>query len=522
MAKILFINPIVREEDKPKHIPYGIALLASIAMQKGHLVQVYDANAWRAGFDVLEQACAADDWDVIAIGGLTTTYRFIKRAARIAKSVAPRAYLIAGGGFITSMPSEIMSWLSEIDLGVIGEAFLTFPEVLEKIDQRDFDFSKTLGVCYRDCDGRPVLTEVRPNVRNLDSLPYPAWDLLPLDIYFANSQLLFSEEAYTSRRRMDVNASFGCSLACRYCWHLGTIGDMVVERNESGKNDVRFSYGRNIRYHSPGYIVEMVRTLRDKYDVDFISFIDENLMTMDSFSNHSWLQEISRLWIESGLQPTCRRDGVAHDRSCRGVHWSGTSHATLARKDVLEAMSKAGCSNLVYGIESYDAEILKNLGKGTTVKNNKECLRLCLESGISPIPNIIIGFPEESFRSVRNTITALRELGIHAKPHFATPYPGSEWYYTYKASIIQQYGGNLEAFIEDLGDATKITAVISHRFSSLQLLGLQQIVADRDLRLLDQAEAHWGCADSVTHPIAVPRPSFNFIRKKIRAPIAGD
>ena len=46
MAKILFINPVVREEDDPKHIPYGIALLASIAIEKGHQVQVYDANAW--------------------------------------------------------------------------------------------------------------------------------------------------------------------------------------------------------------------------------------------------------------------------------------------------------------------------------------------------------------------------------------------------------------------------------------------------------------------------------------------
>jgi anaerobic magnesium-protoporphyrin IX monomethyl ester cyclase len=49
MAKILFVNPVIREEDQPKHIPYGMALLAAIAMDKGHLVQIYDANAWRKG-----------------------------------------------------------------------------------------------------------------------------------------------------------------------------------------------------------------------------------------------------------------------------------------------------------------------------------------------------------------------------------------------------------------------------------------------------------------------------------------
>jgi radical SAM superfamily enzyme YgiQ (UPF0313 family) len=519
MAKILFVNPVIREEDNPKHIPYGMALLAAIVMQKGHLVQVYDANAWRKDWDVLEKVYRADDWDVIAIGGLTTAYGFIQRACRMAKEAAPRAYVIAGGGFLTSMPHEIMKWIPEIDLGIVGEAFVTFPEALAKIDRRDFDFSSTLGVCYRRADGSTQLTKERPNIKDLDVLPYPAWDLFPLDIYFANSALLYSEEGFTAKRRIDINGSLGCSLICRYCWHLGTTGDMVIGEDENGVNDVRFSYGRNIRYHSPEYIVGMVKTLVDKYQVDFISFIDENLMTMDAASKRTWLFALSEAWIKAGLQPTCRRDGVAHDENCRGVHWSGTSHASLAREAVLKAMYRAGCSHLVYGIESYDPEILKNLGKGVSVKHNYESVVTCMKAGIKPIPNIIIGFPEESFESVRNTVNALIQLGIHAKPHFATPYPGSEWYYTYKQSIIEQYKGDLEAFVKDLGDASKITAVICHRFSAMELLGLQTIVALRDLRLLEQAEKHWGKSDAATVPVAVPRPSFNFIAKKVAAPI---
>ena len=519
MAKILFINPVIREEDNPKHIPYGMALLAAIAMNKGHLVQVYDANAWRRGWNTLEEICAADDWDVIAIGGLTTAYGFIKQACQIAKRASPRSYLIVGGGFFTSMPHETMQWIPQIDLGILGEAFVTLPEVLAKIDQKDFDFSQTLGVCYRRADGSTQLTSERPNIKDMDVLPYPAWDLFPLDIYFANSASLYSEEGFTAKRRIDLNGSLGCSLICRYCWHLGTTGDMVTGEDENGVRDVRFSYGRNIRYHSPEYIVKMVQALVEKYQVDFISFIDENLMTMDAASKRTWLFAISEAWIKAGLQPTCRRDGVPHDENCRGVHWSGTSHAGLAREDVLQAMFQAGCSHLVYGIESYDPKILKKLGKAVTVKHNYESLVTCMKTGIKPIPNIIIGFPEETFESIRNTMNALITLGIHAKPHFATPYPGSEWYYSYKQSIIEQYNGDLEKFVQDLGDASKITAVICHKFSAMELLGLQHIVAQRDLRLLDQAEKHWGTADTVTAPIAVPRSSFNFINKKIDAPI---
>ncbi len=519
MAKVLLINPVVREEDLPKHIPYGISELAAIAVEAGHLVQIYDENAWRKGAEVMAQICAADDWDVIAIGGLTTAYSSIKNTIKVARRTAPKAYIIAGGGFITSMPTEIMEWIPEIDLGIIGEAYLTWPEVLAMIDRRDLDFSRTLGVCYRDMHGVSHLNAVRPNIPDLDVLPYPAWDLLPLEIYFKNSRLLYSEAAYGAKRRIDVGASLGCSLVCKFCFHLGITGDMVIEPNEMGKNDVRFTYGRNIRYHSPQYVINMVKTLVDKYQVDFVSFIDENLMTMDVASGRSWLRDICELWIKEGLQPASRRDGTPDEENTSGVFWGGTSHASLATKEILDLMYSAGCSHLVYGIESFDPIILKNLGKGVAQKHNVRSVSECMASGIIPIPNIIIGFPLESFQSVRTTIEWLIKLGIHAKPHFATPYPGSEWYYTYKDSIIEQYNGNLEAFIADLGDASRISAVISHKFSPALLLGLQQIVLQRDLRLLDLTEKHWGGADALTNAIVAHKESFNFVKKRVQAPI---
>jgi radical SAM superfamily enzyme YgiQ (UPF0313 family) len=181
-------------------------------------------------------------------------------------------------------------------------------------------------------------------------------------------------------------------------------------------------------------------------------------------------------------------------------------------------MYEAGCTHLVYGLESFDPGILKNLGKGTTAQKNIDSVGECMRSGIMPIPNIIIGFPEEDFQSVRNTINALIKLGIHARPHFATAYPGSEWYYTYKESIKAQYDGDLERYVADLGDATKITAVISHNFTGLELLGLQEIVAQRNLRVLDQAEKYWGRPGATN--VAAPQESFNFRRKKIDGPIA--
>ncbi|MBI2027724.1 MAG: B12-binding domain-containing radical SAM protein, partial [Deltaproteobacteria bacterium] len=395
MAKILLINPVIREEDAPKHIPYGLSLLAAIAMHNGHDIQIYDANAWRLNDDTLKDVISAEDWDVIAIGSLTTAYQNIKKTVRICKEMNPQSFLILGGGVLTSMPREIMTWLKEVDLGIVGEAFVTWPEVLHKIDRKDYDFRDTKGVCYRNAFWEPILTPVRANIPDLDVLPYPAWDLLPLDIYFNNSQLLFSEDAFTSKKRIDVNGSIGCSLICRYCWHLGTSGDMIIEANENQVNDVRFTYGRTIRYHSPKYIVGMIKELVSKYKIDFASFIDENMMTMDVYSKRTWIFELCQLWIQEGLQPTCRKFNVKHDENCKGVHWGGTSHAGLALQETLDAMYKAGCSHLVYGIESFHPKILKQLGKGSSARGNIEGIKKCLKSGIVPLPNIIIGFPEE-------------------------------------------------------------------------------------------------------------------------------
>ena len=185
-------------------------------------------------------------------------------------------------------------------------------------------------------------------------------------------------------------------------------------------------------------------------------------------------------------------------------------------------MYEAGCTHLVYGLESFDPKILKDLGKGSTRKNNIESVGVCLNSGIKPIPNIIVGFPDETYDSVRNTISALIELGIHAKPHFATAYPGSEWFNAFKHEIIKQYNGNLENYILDLGDATKITATISKHFTPAELLGLQTLIANKDLRNLGLSEQYANKTKDISTSFFGENPEWNFKASKEKTPIAED
>ena len=256
--------------------------------------------------------------------------------------------------------------------------------------------------------------------------------------------------------------------------------------------DVAFTYDRNLRWHSPRYIVNLVKYARDRFGVDFIAFLDENMMTMHTSTRGKWLPEICRLWIAEGLQPECVRRGVPHDpETCRGVHFGGTSHAGLVDASVLKLMREAGCTYLDYGLESFSDRILKNIGKGSTAALNERAIKITMDAGIRPIPNQIIGFPDEFFDSVIASVEAWDRMGVVASPFFATPYPGSEWYYTYYDRILEQYDGNLEAFLLDLGDATKITAVISENFNAVELLGLRALMVKRDLKRIREYERIW-------------------------------
>lgn len=499
MAKVLFINPVVREEDVPKHVPYGIALLASIAMEKGHLVQIYDENAWRKGPEVLRQVLEADDWEVIAVGGITTAYASIKNIVTMSRDVHPGACIMLGGGVLTSLPKETMSWLAQVDVGAVGEAFETFPEMLDVVDceiaadntdWKSVDWTVIDGtVSWKD--GNLAYGGERALIPELDALPYPAWDLFPLEeVYFPNSSILYSEEGYQATRRLDINGSFGCSMVCRYCYHLGLAGDLRYEKDDQGETKVAFDepgkYTRVIRYHSPEYIVKMVKHIYDEYQVNFVAFLDENLMTMNRQSGGTWLPEICRLWEEYGLVPKPKEDGT-----WEGVYWSGTSHATLCDPELLKTMKEAGCSYLIYGYESFAPHVMKTIGKGATPKSNERSYRWTLEAGIRPIPNQIIGFPIEDFESIRQNMRAWDKLGIMVKPFFATAYPGSEWFTVNRESIEEQYDGDLEAYILDLGDATTITATISKNFNAVELYGLREAMVQRNYRMVDRYEAIW-------------------------------
>ena len=126
--KVLFIIPEVRIDSEPNHIPFWAGILASIVEQKGGQVAILDLNALRTKYGgrfvpskIIEEEISSEKWDIVGIGGLTTTYSRIKPLSLMLKKYSPNSLFIAGGGWSTYNPIEILQLVPEIDIIVIGE-----------------------------------------------------------------------------------------------------------------------------------------------------------------------------------------------------------------------------------------------------------------------------------------------------------------------------------------------------------------------------------------------------------------
>ena len=216
--KVLLIQPAVRVDVDPCDIPAGIAILSSIAIQEGHEVALLDLNSKRPipSYRDAANQIAVEKWDIIAIGGLSSMYSDIKKLFKISRKINPDALLVAGGGFITYMPQKMMEFNPEIDIAVMGEGEDTWRELLQTFDSKEW--SKVKGLCYRE-DNKIMFNEPRPLISNLDSIPYPAYDLLDMDSYFSYSgSMWFPGGFWNAKRRIRYESTKTWRAKCFRSW----------------------------------------------------------------------------------------------------------------------------------------------------------------------------------------------------------------------------------------------------------------------------------------------------------------
>lgn len=413
--KILLINSPIRLNAAPNTIPYGLATIAATLRNAGFDVEILDFNAHRPSRDKIIETLRKKTWDIAGVSGLITTYLFQQWIISELKRIKPHAPVVSGGGFATSCP-DLLFERTATDIAVLGEGEETILELCRAIANGS-NLRKILGIHFRR-DGEVLRNRARKNIDNLDDVPFPAWDLLPMEIYLknpiwgdvANNSSGFSKDVKVTRS-MNIISSRGCPFSCNYCYHL------------FGRSNYRLRSARNV--------IEEIEMLVDRYRVDFFGFVDDNMM-----ASEKRLLEFCDLMEKKNFPVT----------------WGCHGRVTSAIPHLLQRMAETGCVWIGYGIESGCQKILDAMNKRSTVARARQAIRDTRKAGIYPNTTFIFGYPGETRETIQETIDFKREMGIECGSFFATPYPGAPLYEQIKDKISDE-----EAFVRSLGNATEFS-----------------------------------------------------------------
>ena len=509
--KVLFVVPEIRLDGAPNHFPFWAGILAAIVEQKGGQVGILDLNALRDNYDgqavptkKIIKEISSEKWDLIGIGGLTTTYGRIKQLAPLIRKYAPDSLFIGGGGWSTYNPTEILQLIPELNLIVIGEGEATFSELYDAVSNNSNDYEKINGLCYRTKNNELRFTGPRALVSDLNTIPYPSYDLMEAEIYFKYSSIPLSAASFNSKRRASTVWERGCPRGCTFCSHNGM--SRIDLQNIYGEGDrkegeklVRISDKENdtfqlpARWPTPEYAVNNVKLLIEKFNVDFISILDENMT-----SNLKWTKEFCDLYVSEGLDKI--------------VKWGtlGDAPSVAVKPEIIQTMKDSGCEYISFGFESASDKVLnEDIQKGQLRKHLQITVDTIKKAKLTPITTFMIGNAHENIDDLMETVDFWIQNNAEIDPFICTPYVGSPIFYDNQDYLLQQYDSKLkmisegkynvsddivkkwklealDTFMIECGDATKYTATVSQYFTIPELFALKEFMHQHDTRRILQ------------------------------------
>lgn len=316
------------------------------------------------------------------------------------------AQTIAFGTHVTPMPRETLRAYPALDYVLIGEPDLTIRDLLDhldgKFDQRDTLIKKIFAEhdpAYHpsvSIEGRPIMEGIkglawrrgeeivtnptRPFIKNLDDLPIPLHEHLPLMKY----RMPMIRGPFTF-----IVTSRGCTAGCIYCIK-------------------HVSYQYSVRLRSPELLVKEIKYLKSLGIKHIHMYADLFTVSREQVVN------LCKLLIEDHV----------------GVTWTSNSRVDYVDEEMLQLMGKAGCTLISWGIESGSEQVLKHARKGAYPDKAERALRWAKQAGIMNWGYFIIGLPTETEETIRQTINFAKRLPLDiALFHVAAPYPGTPFFF---------------------------------------------------------------------------------------------
>ena len=329
--------------------------------------------------------------DVVGITTMTEEFRSASLVARRVKELDPQVCCIVGGPHPTALPTQTLLDERSFDIAVCGEGEHTLYELLTVLQAHN-GLNEVRGIAYRTGD-EAVLTGPRPWIADLDSLPFPAWEL-----FGANEKTRF----------LPMLSGRGCPFQCIFCMRVS---------------------GNKPRFRSIENVLLEVQGLIDKFKCRYLYFCDETF-TMDKKRLH----ELCDGFIEAGYN--------------RVLRWRCETRVSTVDEGLLNKMKEAGCDTVGYGVESGNDAILKAIKKGITKAQAMNAVRWAKKAGLTVQTFFILGHPFETKDTANDTIRFARELDPDtAEFSIMTPLPGTE-----VAAMAERGEGGLRLLSKNYSD----------------------------------------------------------------------
>lgn len=381
--KVLFVNP-PQTASKYKFMgviapPLGIAYMAGVLQENNIDVEILDASAEDMDFKDVEKELLKRKPDLVALTALTPTIGRALETAQVVKETLPDSIVVMGGyhptfNFIETLEDE------NVDIVIRGEGEYVMLNLVQALENQS-SLHDVKGIVFEDKNSKEIVVNPEaPLIQDLDELPFPALNLLPMKKY----RLLDMDTHMTT-----MITTRGCPMQCSFCSSAAM-------------------HGKKIRERSVENIVDEIEYLKTNYDIDTIAFMDDTF-TLKKRKVIAICDEILKRNIE--------------------IMWGCTSRVDTLDEKLLKKMKEAGCITIFIGVESADQQQLDNMCKNTTIAKIENAFKIAHKLKIRTIASVALGMPGDTKEIMNKTVKFVHKL----KPNYAiyslaTPYPGTRFY----------------------------------------------------------------------------------------------
>ena len=350
----------------------GLAYIASVLEHDGHRVAYIDCSAEHYTINDMRQVLKdCKGFDYIGLTATTPLINNALRIADIAKQEIPGVKVVVGGVHASVMPDEVLSNKC-VDFVAVDEGEQTIRELINGARPEDI-----LGLCFKK-DGQIIKNDLRPLIKDLDEIPPPAYHLMPIKKYYP------APGTYKRLPVMTIFSTRGCPGRCTFCYRCfrGVI------RKRSAKN-----------------IIEEVKILQKDYGIKGLTIVDDTFTIFKDV-----VKEFCNLILSEGLD----------------ISWSCMTRVDCVNEELLKLMKRAGCFQILFGVESGDEEILKAINKKISLTQVQEIVKLARKIGIETRATFMFGNQGETEETIKKTIDFAIKLDPDmAQFNIAIPYPGT-------------------------------------------------------------------------------------------------